>query len=457
MRMTVAEVVAATGGTLLRGEPEASFSDATQDSRRVEPGMLFIPVKGDRDGHDFIGAALAAGAAGYLTSQAETESGTATGGHFAVGVADTLNALADLGRYARDRVPAVAAITGSAGKTTTKDYLASIVSRFAVAGVAPGSHNNEIGMPLTLVNTPERAEVVVVEIGARSPGDVKWGAELVRPTIGVVTNVGTAHLGIFGSRDAIARTKCELVEALDAGAVAVLNAEDPLVMEMAARTPAEVLTFSAAGAPADVRVVDARFAPDLTAEFTLETARGDIACKTHGAGPHILSCVAGAATAALALGAAPEDIAGGLREPDRSAHRMQLHTSVGGWHVVDDAYNANPESMAAALSTAATIAADGGRRLALLGHMAELGRAAAGAHRHLAEVHQLHGYDVVVAVGEHAELVSEHVAGDASTGAEMLRTLAGGFRPGDVIVVKASRVVGLESVVPTLLEIRTAE
>lgn len=121
MRMTVAEVVAATGGTLLRGEPEASFSDATQDSRRVEPGMLFIPVKGDRDGHDFIGAALAAGAAGYLTSQAETESGTATGGHFAVGVADTLNALADLGRYARDRVPAVAAITGSAGKTTTKD------------------------------------------------------------------------------------------------------------------------------------------------------------------------------------------------------------------------------------------------------------------------------------------------------------------------------------------------
>lgn len=456
MYMTVAEAAAATSGTVLWGDPGDGFRDATQDSRRVQPGMLFVPVKGDRDGHDFVAAALAAGAAGFLTSRGVPDD--AVRGGFAVEVDDTLTALADLGRHARTRIPAVAAITGSAGKTTTKDYLAAIVSRFAVTGVAPGSHNNEIGMPLTLVNAPGTAEVVVAEIGARGPGDVKWGAELLRPGVGVVTNVGSAHLGEFGSRDAIARTKGELVEALECDAVAVLNADDELVMAMAGRTTARVVTFSAAGASgADVTVVDASFAADLTATFKLETPEGPIACETHGAGPHILACAAAAAAAAQALGASPEDISTGLREVDRSAHRMQLHTSVGGWHVVDDAYNANPESMAAALASAAAIVTGDGRALALLGHMAELGSSAADAHREVAEGHRRHGFDVVVAVGEHAELVSDHVAGDPGAGAEMLRFLAGGFRPGDVIVVKASRVVGLDAAVPALLEIGTDE
>lgn len=456
MHTTVAEVLAATGGTLLRGDPGDGFRDATQDSRRVRPGMLFVPVKGDRDGHDFVADALAAGAAGHLTSRAVGESDAGPG--FAVGVADTMTALADLGRHARTRIPAVAAITGSAGKTTTKDYLAAIVSRFAVTGVAPGSHNNEIGMPLTLVNAPDAADVVVAEIGARGPGDVAWGAELLRPDVGVVTNVGSAHLGEFGSRDAIARTKGELVEALESEGVAVLNADDELVMEMAKRTAARVVTFSAASAPgADVAVVGASFAPDLTATFTLETPQGPIACETHGAGPHILSCAAAAAAAAQVLGASPEDVSAGLRDAPRSAHRMQLHTSAGGWHVVDDSYNANPESMAAALASAAAIAAEGGRTLALLGHMAELGPSAADAHRDVAEMHRRHRFDVVVAVGEHAELVSDHVAADPGAGADMLRALAGGFRRGDVIVVKASRVVRLDTAVPALLEIGTDE
>ncbi|MBX7161315.1 MAG: UDP-N-acetylmuramoyl-tripeptide--D-alanyl-D-alanine ligase [Acidimicrobiia bacterium] len=453
MRMTVADAVAATGGTLLRGDRGDAFTDATQDSRRVVPGMLFIPIKGDRDGHDFVAAALDAGAAGYLTERGDV---AAAQGTFAIGVGDTLTALADLGRLARERIPDVAAITGSAGKTTTKDFLAAIVSRVAVTGVAPGSHNNEIGMPLTLVNAPDAARIVVSEIGARSPGDVRWGAELVQPTVGVVTNVGSAHLGVFGSREAIARTKGELVEALDVDGVAVLNADDALVAEMAARTRARVVTFSADGdRAADVSVAASRFAPDLSAEFVLETPVGRIECETHGAGPHILSCAAGAAAAAIALGASADDVAAGLVGTERSAHRMQLHASAGGWRVLDDAYNANPESMAAALASAAGVAGADGRTLALLGHMAELGPAAADAHRALADLHRGHGFDVVVSVGEHAELVSDNVARDPAEAAELLRRLAGGFRPGDVIVVKASRVVGLEAAVPALLEIRT--
>lgn len=454
MRMTVARAVAATGGTLLRGDPSDVFRDATQDSRSIRPGSLFVPVVGERDGHDFVPDALEAGAAGYLTNRMDPAP-EHHGPAFAIAVPDTVVALADLGREARGRIPAVAAITGSAGKTTTKDLLGAILSQRFATGVAAGSHNNEIGMPLTLVNAPDDAEVVVAEIGARRPGDVQWGAELLRPTVGVVTNVGSAHIGEFGSREAIAATKGELVEALGHDDVAVLNADDALVAGMAKRTEARVLTFSVeAGTHADVAVSDAEIGPDLTARFTLATPSGRVACELPGAGPHILSCAAAAGTAALALGAAPDDVAAGLGAAGRSAHRMVLEHSAGGWVVLDDAYNANPESMAAALRSAAAIADAGGRVMALLGHMAELGREAADAHRDVAALHRAHGFEVVVAIGEHAELVSEHVATDPMAGADMLRRLAGGFRPGDVIVVKASRVVGLEVAVPSLLAVK---
>lgn len=456
MRMTVARALAATGGTLLRGGSDV-FQDVTQDSRRIHPGSLFVPVVGDRDGHDFIPDALEAGAAGYLIARPETVPGH-HGPAFAISVPDTVAALADLGREARRRIPSVVAITGSAGKTTTKDLLAGILAQRFVTGVAAGSHNNEIGMPLTLLNAPDDAEVVVAEIGARRPGDVRWGAELLQPTVGVVTNVGSAHLGVFGSRDAIAATKGELVEGLGPDAVAVLNADDALVATMASRTVARVVTFSAeAGTVADVVVERARIGADLTARFTLATDAGEIDCELAGAGPHILSCAAAATAAALALGATPADVVAGLAAAGRSDHRMALAHSAGGWLVLDDAYNANPESMAAALRSAAAIADEGCRVMALLGHMAELGAAAPDAHREVAELHRAHGFDVVVAIGEHAELVSAHVADDALTGAEMLRRLAGGFRPGDVIVVKASRVVGLEGAVPSLLEVREGQ
>jgi len=445
MRFTVAEAVAATAGRLLRGDPADAFFGVTQDSREVRPGDLFVPVAGDRDGHAFVEAALESGATGYVSARGVVEEGG-----FAIGVTDTLVALADLGHAARERIPKLVAVTGSAGKTTTKDFLAAILDRRLTIGVAPGSHNNEIGMPMTLLNAPDDADVVIAEIGARNSGDVLWGARLLRPDVGIVTNVGSAHIGVFGSREAIAKTKGELVEALESGAVAVLNADDPLVLAMAERTVARVVTFGVRS-DADVSATDVEVDEHLTARFRLVTQAGSVRCEIPAAGRHLVECAVAAAAAALNAGAGLDDIAAGLAEAPRSAHRMEVHHAEGGYRIINDAYNANPESMAAALEAARHMAGEGGRALAILGHMAELGDTAPDEHRRLGDLHREHGFDAVVAVGEHAEHVSEHVAEDARGAVARLEEIVGGFREGDVIVIKASRVVGLEEAMVHLL------
>lgn len=372
MELTTDEVAAAVAGevfgraTVVRG--------AGIDSRTVGGGELFVPLVAERDGHDFIGAALAAGAGAYLTS-GPIEAGTG------VRVDDTAIALARLGAFARSRLPdRVVGITGSVGKTSVKDLLRVVGGTTWRTHAAVGSFNNELGVPLTLVNAPDGTELTVVEMGARGMGHIAELCAVARPTVGIVTVVAGAHLERFGDLDTVARAKGELVEALPDDGIAVLNADDERVVAMASRTAATVVTFGVRAG--DVRAEGLALDDDLRARFWLRSPWGDVEVHLGVAGEHQVTNALGAATAALALGVDPAAVAQGLAGARLSAMRMDLQTLPSGARLLDDAYNANPTSTVAALRSLAALPAR--RRVAALGTMAELGAGSDSAHQEVA-------------------------------------------------------------------------
>jgi UDP-N-acetylmuramoyl-tripeptide--D-alanyl-D-alanine ligase len=426
----IAEV---TGGSLVGDDVEAI--GAINDSRAVVGGELFVALLWDRDGHDFIGDALRRGAAAYLTAR-EPVGGTA------VVVADTAAALLDLGRAARRRLPdQVIGVTGSVGKTSVKDLLAAALAPTSRVAASAGSFNNEFGVPLTLLNARDDAEAVVVEMGARGPGHVALLCDVAAPTIAVVTRVAAAHTAVMGDLDAIARSKGELVEALPASGTAVLNAEDPRVAGMASRTSATVVRFGAGG---DVVAADVRLDDRLRPSFRLRTPAGDADVRLGVAGRHQVDNALAAAAAALATGASVDSVAAGLAEARLSPLRMALGRAASGAVVLNDAYNANPASMAAALRALAALPAR--RRLAFLGTMAELGERAAADHRDVAALAAELGVQVV-AVAEPAYGVE--VVPDVDAAAARARDL--GVGEGDAVLVKASRVARLERLADALM------
>ncbi len=423
-------------GARLVGD-DVEFEGATIDSRRVEGGELFVPVVAERDGHDYIGSALAAGAAAYVTSR-EPDATAAGPGPCAV-VADTAAALADLGRLARGRLPErVVGITGSTGKTSTKDLLGAVVQRAGDAGVSEGSQNNELGLPLTLVNAPEGAWAAVLEMGARGPGHIRWLCAIARPTVGLVTNVGLSHTEFLGSIEGVAAAKSELIEALPASGVAILNAADERVMAMAELTQAHALTFGVE--TGDVRAVNVRTDDELRASFTLETPWGSTDLRLDVRGAHQAGNAAAAAAAALALGVSLAEVAAGLAEAVPSRWRMDVQRSPGGAIVLNDAYNANPASTEAALRALASVPAVG-RRVAVLGPMLELGTVSAAEHRRMADVAAAHGIDVV-AVGtvDYGIPPSDDV-----------EAVLAGLGAGDAVLFKGSRAAGLEKLALAML------
>ncbi len=444
MQFSISDAVDATGAWVAANGPHSEFDGASQDSRQMGDGALFIPVSGLRDGHDFIADAVANGAAAYLTTGRVID-----GPAVALVVDNPEAALVDLARIARRRIGGVVAITGSAGKTTSKDMVAHMFATTFEIGVAPGSHNNEIGMPLTLVNAPDGADWVIAEIGARHVGDVSWGARILEPTIGVVTNVGLAHVGIFESEDAIAATKGELIEALPATGTAVLNASDERVLAMSDLTDARVLTFC--GPDADVRARGLQIDADLCARFDLVTPDGRVSTMLPASGEHIVECALAAAAASYAAGVDIEAMAEAIASAPRPNHRMNILRADGGWRIVDDAYNANPASMAAALENSVNLVTGNGRAIALLGTMNELGALSEQCHHDVAELAANLGYELVVGVGDYAECLADHVEHDPVAAAHALRESVGGFRPGDMILVKASRAVELEQAIPLLM------
>jgi UDP-N-acetylmuramoyl-tripeptide--D-alanyl-D-alanine ligase len=425
------------------------------DSRQVRPGSLFAAYAGEHvDGHDYARRAVDAGAAAVLATRPV--------GVPAIVVPDVTEALGALARSVVARLGAdVVALTGSAGKTSTKDLIAQLLERKAPTIYPAGNLNNEIGLPLTALRAAEDTRHLVLEMGARYVGDIRYLAGLVPPRIGLVLNVGTAHVGEFGSREKIAEAKGELVEALPADGVAVLNADDGLVREMASRTKARVLYFGESDT-ADVRAENVRLTERGQPTFTLHTPSGcsDVTMRLYG--EHHVSNALAAAAVAHELGMSVDEIAVALSEAGTlSRWRMEVTERPDGVTVVNDAYNANPESMRAALRALATMG-KGRRTWAVLGHMAELGDTSLVEHDAVGRLAVRLNVSKLVAVGgREASWLQLGAYNEGSWGEESVHVsdtqaaidlLRGELRPGDVVLVKASRSVGLEAVAQALLD-----
>jgi UDP-N-acetylmuramoyl-tripeptide--D-alanyl-D-alanine ligase len=437
VRFTAEHLAAVTGGS--RVGPHVEVAGLAIDSRSDVRGRLFVPILAARDGHDFILGALEAGAAAYLTDR---EPIAGTDGGTAIVVGDTSRALADIGSAARLRLPdRVIGVTGSVGKTTVKDLLAGVLTvRYRVAA-SERSFNNELGVPLTLANASDDAEVIVVEMGARGAGHVAALCAIARPTIGIVTAVGHGHTALFGTREDVARGKGELVEALSPDGVAVLNGDDVLVRAMAGRTRASVLFVGRDRA--DITAEHVTIGDDLQASFVLRSPFGSAQVHLAARGAHQVVNALAAAGAAFAVGLDPEEVAVGLARATPSPWRMELVRAQSGALVLNDSYNANPLSMAAALHAIAGLPAR--RRIAVLGTMAELGPIAEAEHRAAAQLARELGVRVI-AVDE--VRYGAELARDVEHALELL----GPIGEGDAVLVKGSRVAGLDRLAASLVD-----
>ncbi|MBH5334399.1 UDP-N-acetylmuramoyl-tripeptide--D-alanyl-D-alanine ligase [Streptomyces pactum] len=433
------------------------------DSREAVPGSLFAAFSGERvDGHEFAARAVQAGAVAVLAARPV--------GAPAIVVDDVEKALGALARAVVERLGAtVVALTGSSGKTSTKDLIAQVLQRHAPTVWTPGSLNNEIGLPLTALRADGTTRHLVLEMGARGVGHIRYLTGLTPPRIGLVLNVGTAHLGEFGGRDRIALAKGELVEALpDAGAggVAVLNADDPLVRAMRDRTKARVVLFGEAE-DADIRAENVRLTTVGQPSFTLHTPTGcsDVTLRLYG--EHHVSNALAAAAVAHESGMPVSEIAQALSEAGQlSRWRMEVTERADGVTVVNDAYNANPDSMRAALRALAAMGrarqAQGARTWAVLGQMAELGEESLAEHDAVGRLAVRLNVSKLVAVGgQEAAWLDMGAKNEGSWGEESVHVsdvraaidlLRRELRPGDVVLVKASRSVGLERVALELLD-----
>lgn len=496
MRLTLAEIAEAVNGEIVLPDGR-SLDQSTQvangvsiDSRTLEPGQLFVPLVAEHDGHNYIGAAAEAGAVACLSAR-ETEELPF------IAVGDTASALTYLARAARARLgnaTRVIGITGSVGKTTAKDFCSAAIGATLRCWASEKSFNNEIGLPLTLLNAPDDCEVLVAEMGASRPGDIASLCQVARPYYGILTSIAIAHTESFGTIDQIAHTKAELLEALPADGVAVINRDDERVMAQAERVlkrwatspPArdsersvrdggqqvwnekpldksasgdfgtqeevgklarqadapEVLTFGL-HSDADVRAEGVSADEQLHAEYLLRSPWGSERVRLGIAGLHNIGNSLAAAAVALHLGVPVEAVAEGLSGAEISPWRMSLSTSPSGVIVLNDSYNANPTSMEAALRALAQLPAR--RHLAVLGTMAELGEYHDPEHRRIAALAEGLGVKVI-SVAEPAYGLED--LPDATSALAAL----GDLDEGDAVLVKGSRVAGLELLAENLLE-----
>jgi UDP-N-acetylmuramoyl-tripeptide--D-alanyl-D-alanine ligase len=428
VRCSASELTAHLGGQLVG--PDVSIDGAGIDSRTIRPGQLYVPIVAERDGHGYIPAALEAGAPAYLTAQQPV-------GGTAIRVGDTAAALLGLGAFARGRVGGAIGVTGSVGKTTTKDLLADCLASTFCIGANELSFNNELGLPLTLLNAPDAAQWVVLEMGARGAGQIDQLAAIARPDVGIVTRVAMAHVEYFGDLDGVARAKGELVAALPASGLAVLNFDDPRVRAMGLLSACPVLGYSVGG-DAEVRADDVTLDRDLRARFRLSSPWGKTEVRLAVHGVQQVSNALAAATVALWCGVPIETMAAALSVSEGSPLRMKIHHRLGHPVLVVDCYNSNPASAEAAVCSLAAL--PGERKLAVLGLMAELGVQSEGEHRRIALMAEelgieVVGYETGLYGGARVTGVGEAVA--------LLRSMG----PADAALVKGSRVARLEDVV----------
>jgi UDP-N-acetylmuramoyl-tripeptide--D-alanyl-D-alanine ligase len=434
MRFMAADVANATGGALV-GQ-NAHLSGVSFDSRTITPGQLFVPIVAERDGHEFIEAALKSGAGAYLTQHDPV-------GRSAIVVDDTLSALLKLGAWARTRLEPtvdgrVIGVTGSVGKTSTKDFIAAALSSELIVSASERSFNNDQGLPVTLLNAADNAQALVLEMGMRGFGEIARLCSIALPTIGVVTAVAAAHTERVGGIEGVARAKAEMVQALPQSGYAILNADDERVREMRKLTQAQVLTYGVHES-ADIRIVKCELDEMARASVSATTPWGSVSWTMSVPGTHMAFNAAAAIAVAGACGVDIHHAATALEQTLVSPMRMQVITTDDGMTIINDAYNANPASMRAALDTLVGMKAS--RHVVIAGQMAEL-----------ADSTTEHGAIVEYARSKSIEFIAcetENYATSAHSIEDAVKRVRDGGT--DVaVLVKGSRVAALERVVQLL-------
>ena len=442
---TAREICAAVGGTLLQ-DSGAPVTGVTTDSRAVQPGQLFIPLVGERfDGHAYIAKALEGGAAGCQTAAAPE---TLLPGKLYIQVADTRLALKELASWYRDKFDLpVVQVTGSAGKTTTKEMIASVLSQRYNTLRTEGNFNNDIGAPLTLLRLMPEHQAAVIETGMNHFGEIRYLGEMVRPDIAVITNVGDAHIENLGNtRQGILRAKCEIFENLTPEGIAVLNGDDELLNTVT--LPQTILRCGVDdGCGVRVTDIDDRGLEGVACTVTIEGEHYRL--TTSAPGRYMIYPMAMAAAIGRRLGLTGEEIAAGVAGYTTVGSRMHLIRLPGERLVIDDCYNANPQSMAEGLRMLAASPAQ--HRVAVLGDMGELGQLTAQAHRDMGALTRRLGL-TAVAVGEkmHALTETDPQAQWFATVEEAMPAIRQLFTPGTAVLVKASHAMHFERIVKEL-------
>lgn len=460
--LSLREILDVTGGTLLAGDPQLRPLGISTDTRSLVPGQMFVALRGERfDGHDFAASALAKGACGVLVERGRAKALVQSPhcpGAALVEVQDTLFALGEIaGKWRKLHKAPVVGITGSNGKTTTKEMLASILERSRSVLKNKGNLNNRIGLPLTLLELRHHHKAVVLEMGMSEPGEIGRLCSIALPQVGLITQVAAAHLEGLGSIEGVAMEKGELFHALGAQGTALVNLDDPWVVRLASRCEAHKVSFGfSQGAMA--RAVEVEPFGDQGARFRLELAGDSTWVRLKAQGIPMVKGALAAAAGAWVLGAPLSDIKEALECFRTFAGRLHVMSLPQGKVLIDDTYNANPASMTAALELLCR--GGSGRTVAVLGEMRELGAAAASAHRELGETAARLGVKLLVPVGKWASWVAEGAleasknseievreASNCEEAIEILRTL---ISPGDRILVKGSRAAAMETVVEAL-------
>jgi UDP-N-acetylmuramoyl-tripeptide--D-alanyl-D-alanine ligase len=453
--ISVGELSDIIGGEL-HGDPREIVSGAVVDSRLVTPGVAFVAIAGEQvDGHDFAEVALGAGAVVAITTRILPIP--------CIVVPDPIEALGQWARWWRNKLAesgqlSVIAITGSSGKTSTKDLLATVLQSAGTTVAAHGSLNTEVGVPLSVLAAPIGTRFLVLEMGMRGPGHIRYLCSVASPDIAVITNVGSAHLGVLGSRGAIAQAKAEILEGLADSQCAIVPAGEPLISAELYRTSARVVTFGE-GAEADVRAENVGLDDQARAHFELVNGqeKAHVSLAVHG--EHFVSNALAVAAVAREVGIPLASVAELLSVARiESKWRMEVTTTPSGITLINDAYNANPESMRAALKSLASMRGEG-RTWAVLGEMLELGADSVEEHDAIGRLAVRLDISQLICVGAGTRVMHLGASNEGSWGEESrwvpdaesaLAILRSETRRGDVVLVKASRGIGLETVAAAL-------
>ena len=447
--LTLSKIVQLAGASLSSGDETVVIDKIGTDSRTIKPGELFVALRGENfDGHDFVEAAAKSGATGALVDQ--NWNGNVPENFMLIRASETLHAYQQIAaNYRRSLGLKVVAITGSNGKTSTKDFAASVLARKFRVTKTKGNFNNHVGLPRTILEATPEDEVAVWEIGMNHPGEIAALSSIAAPDAAIITNIGVAHIEFMGSREAIAREKGALAEAVGSQGTVILNADDPFSKGIAARTRAKVLF--AGTAAGSVRAIEIRQSADGS-EFTILEGAHRCRAKLPVAGLHMVQNALLAVAAGRAFGLSIEECASGLAAAPLTKARLQIK-QIGGVHFLDDSYNANPDSMKAALRTLVELDTEG-KRIAVLGEMRELGAESERGHREVGETAASLAVDQLITIGDVAKAIAEgaraaglsNVSSVPSTheAADFLGEIAA---PGDLVLIKGSRAAKTEEVI----------